>query len=132
MSLTDYVPVLIQLILATGICATILIVSHIFGQRAKGNYIKDAAYECGLPMEGSPHPRFGVKFHVVAMLFILFDIEIVFLIPWVVTMREMNAAGLPVVLPVLFFLGVLTIGLLYEIRKKGIDWDRRPPRSALS
>ncbi len=124
-TLDSYLPVLIQILLALGIAGGILIVSHIFGQRAKGNYAKDAPYECGLPAEGGAHPRFGVKFYVVAMLFILFDIEVVFLLPWVMTFRDMLANGLPVLMPMLFFLLVLTVGLVYELRKKGIEWDRR-------
>jgi NADH-quinone oxidoreductase subunit A len=127
MTLTDYVPVLIQLLLALGIAGGILLVSHIFGQRARGNYIKDAPYECGLPAEGVAHPRFGVKFYVVAMLFILFDIEVIFLLPWLVNLRPMLADGFPVLGPLFFFLGVLTLGLVYELKKKGIDWDRQLP-----
>ncbi|MEY4378996.1 MAG: NAD(P)H-quinone oxidoreductase subunit 3, partial [Verrucomicrobiota bacterium] len=76
-SLSTYLPALVQVALGLSIPAIILIASHVFGQRAKGNYIKDKAYECGLPMEGKPHPRFAVKFYVTAMLFILFDIEVV-------------------------------------------------------
>ena len=74
-SLSTYLPALVQIVLGLAIPAVILIVSHVFGQRAKGNYIKDKAYECGLPMEGKPHPRFAVKFYVTAMLFILFAIH---------------------------------------------------------
>jgi len=77
-SLSTYLPVLIQALMGLALPAGILAASHLFGQRAKGNYIKDKAYECGLPMEGKPHPRFAVKFYVTAMLFILFDIEVVF------------------------------------------------------
>ena len=92
-SLSTYLPVLVQVVLGLSIPAIILAVSHLFGQRAKGNYIKDKAYECGLPMEGKPHPRFAVKFYVTAMLFILFDIEVVFLVPWALVYREFLAAG---------------------------------------
>jgi len=122
--LADYLPVLIQILLAVGIAAAILIASHIFGQRAGGNYVKDAAYECGLIAEGKPHPKFSVKFYVVAMLFILFDIEVVFLIPWVLVYREFLAVGIPILAPVLFFLGILTLGMVYEMRKKGLEWEK--------
>lgn len=124
MELANYIPVLIQVLLAFVLAAAILGASHLFGQRAKGNYIKDRAYECGLPMEGSPHPRFGVKFYVVAMLFIIFDIEAVFLIPWVMIYRELLAVNIPILLPVMFFIGVLVIGLAYEMKKKGLEWER--------
>lgn len=124
MELVDYVPVLIQVLFAVFLAAAILIASQVFGQRAKGNYIKDKAYECGIPMEGNPHPRFGVKFYVVAMLFILFDIEAVFLIPWVLVYREFLAVGIPILMPVMFFIAVLVLGLAYEMKKKGLEWER--------
>ncbi len=124
MTLADYLPVLIQVILAVGIGIAILVASHVFGQRAKGNYIKNAAYECGLRAEGKVHPRFSVKFYIVAMLFILFDIEVVFLIPWVLVFREFLSVGLPILLPGLFFIFILTLGLVYEIKKGGLEWER--------
>lgn len=123
MELVDYLPVLIQILLAVFMSVMIIVMSHMFGQRAKGNYIKDAAYECGLPAEGKIHPKFSVKFYVVAMLFILFDIEVVFLIPWVLVYREFMAAQLPILLPVLFFLFILTVGLVYEMKKGGLKWE---------
>lgn len=124
MTLVDYLPVLLQVLLAAAIAVGILVASHVFGQRAKGNYIKDSAYECGLVAEGKPHPRFAVKFYVVAMLFILFDIEVVFLVPWVLIYREFLAHNIAILLPVLFFIFVLTLGLVYEMKKKGLRWAR--------
>lgn len=124
MTLADFGPVLLQLVLAIAIPVVILIASHIFGQRGSGNYAKDAAYECGLPAEGNPQPRFSVKFYVVAMLFILFDIEVVFLFPWVMTYRDLLAQGINALWPMMFFIGLLTLGLVYEFKKKGIEWER--------
>lgn len=124
MTLTDYIPLLVQICLAVGIAVVILGVSHLFGQRAKGNRFKDAAYECGMVGDGKGHTRFSVKFYVTAMLFILFDIEVVFLFPWVLIYREFLAAGIPILTPVLFFLAVLVIGLLYEIRKGALEWEK--------
>ena len=112
-SLSTYLPVLVQVALGLSIPAIILAASHLFGQRAKGNYIKDKAYECGLPMEGKPHPRFAVKFYVTAMLFILFDIEVVFLVPWALVYREFLAAGIAITAATAVFLGVLVLGLAY-------------------
>jgi NADH-quinone oxidoreductase subunit A len=124
MTLVDYLPVLVQLILAIVMAVGILGASHLFGQRARKNKIKDSAYECGLIAEGKPHTRFSVKFYVTAMLFIIFDVEIVFLIPWAIVYREFLAAGIPILTPVLFFLSVLVIGLIYEIRKGALQWER--------
>jgi NADH-quinone oxidoreductase subunit A len=123
-SLSTYLPVLVQVVLGLSIPAIILIASHVFGQRAKGNYIKDKAYECGLPMEGKPHPRFAVKFYVTAMLFILFDIEVVFLVPWALVYREFLAAGIAITAATAVFLGTLVLGLAYEVKRGALEWDK--------
>ena len=123
-SLPTYLPALIQIALGLAIPAGILAASHLFGQRAKGNYIKDKAYECGLPMEGKPHPRFAVKFYVTAMLFILFDIEVVFLVPWALVYREFLAAGIAITAATAVFLGVLVLGLAYEFKRGALEWDK--------
>jgi NADH-quinone oxidoreductase subunit A len=123
MGIGDYYPILIQILLAASIAMVILGVSVFFGQKGSKGAIRDSAYECGMLAEGSGHARFAVKFYVTAMLFILFDIEVVFLLPWVLVFREFLAASLPILLPVLFFLGVLVIGLLYELKKGAIEWE---------
>jgi NADH-quinone oxidoreductase subunit A len=123
-SLSTYLPALVQVALGLSIPAIILIASHVFGQRAKGNYIKDKAYECGLPMEGKPHPRFAVKFYVTAMLFILFDIEVVFLVPWALVYREFLAAGIAITAATALFLGVLVLGLAYEFKRGALEWEK--------
>lgn len=123
-SLSTYLPALVQIVLGLSIPAVILIASHVFGQRAKGNYIKDKAYECGLPMEGKPHPRFAVKFYVTAMLFILFDIEVVFLVPWALVYREFLAAGIAITAATAVFLGVLVLGLAYEFKRGALEWEK--------
>lgn len=120
-----FVPVLLQLVLALGIAIGLIVLSHMFGQRVRRKSpIKDTAYECGLPAEGSPHPRFSVKFYVTAMLFIVFDIEMVFLFPWVMVYRDFLQAGIPILMPVLFFLTVLVVGLVYELKKGALEWER--------
>lgn len=123
-SLTTYLPVLIQAAMGLALPALILIASHVFGQRAKGNYIKDKAYECGLPAEGKVHPRFAVKFYVTAMLFILFDIEVVFLVPWALVYREFLAAGIAITAATAVFLGTLVLGLAYEVKRGALEWDK--------
>ena len=124
MEITDYYPLLIQVTIAAAIGVGVLAVSHVFGQRAGTTAIKDSPYECGMLAEGSSHARFAVKFYVTAMLFILFDIEVVFLIPWVLVFREFLAVNLPIVLPVFFFLSVLILGLFYELKKGAIEWEK--------
>ena len=124
MPLTEFVPILVQLVLALGLAVVIITVSSFLGQRAAKNKIKDSAYECGVPASGQTKTRFSVKFFVTAMLFILFDIEVIFLVPWAFVYREFLSEGLPIVLPGLFFLGVLILGLFYEVRKGALDWEK--------
>lgn len=120
----NYFPILLQIAIAVVMALGILAVSHLFGQKARTNPIKDTPYECGLIAEGEKHPRFSVKFYVVAMLFILFDIEVVFLVPWVVVYREFLQNNIPILLPMVFFLGVLLIGLVYEMKKGALEWEK--------
>ena len=120
----DYLPVLVQFVLAASLALLIIGASHLFGQRARTNKIKDSAYECGIPMEGQSHPRFSVKFYVTAMLFILFDVEVVFMFPFVMIFRDFISTGIPILLPILFFMFVLVLGLIYELRKGGLKWER--------
>ncbi len=124
MNLADYFPIFIQAVLAVGIGFVVIIASHLFGQRGKTNRIQDTPYECGQVAEGKVHPRFSVKFYVIAMLFILFDIEIVFLIPWALIYRDFLANNITIFLPIMFFLGVLTVALAYEVKKGAIDWEK--------
>lgn len=119
-----YFPLLAQLLVASGLVVAILVLSHIFGQRARRSKVKDSAYECGLIAQGSAHPRFSVKFYLTAILFIVFDIELVFLLPWVTIHREFLAASLPILGPILAFIALLGFGLFYELRKKALEWDQ--------
>jgi len=124
MELADYIPVLIQLGLAIFFGVAILIASHLFAQRGPRNRFKDSAYECGLPPEDEPIARFNVKFYLTAMLFILFDIEVVFLIPWTLVYRDFLSQNLPILFPVLFFILLLVAGLVYELKKGALKWAK--------
>jgi len=124
MTLSDFVPVLIQIAFVAGLAGAILTASHLFGQRGSKSEIKNYAYECGIKSDGKTSTRFSVKFYVTAMLFILFDIEVLFLIPWVFVYRDFVASGLPILGPILFFLGVLVAGLVYELKKGALEWEK--------
>ncbi len=122
MEISSYISVLVQIIVALAIPTVIIVASHIFGQRAKTNKIKDSAYECGIVPEGKAHPRYGAKFYLVAMLFVIFDIEVVFMLPIAASYPKV-AAGLPILLPILFFIAVLCVGIIYEIKKDALNWN---------
>ena len=124
MTASAYLPFLIQALLAAGITAAVVGASHFFGQRAKHNKIKDSAYECGVAAEGVIHTRFSVKFYLTALLFMLFDLEIVILVPWTFIYREFLANHIAILGPILFFFGVLILGLVYEIKKGALQWEK--------
>jgi NADH-quinone oxidoreductase subunit A len=125
MTSAAYLPILIQVILATGVGLAILTVNRVLAQRVRTkNAIKDSAYECGVKSEGVIHTRFSVKFYVTAMLFILFDIEVVFLIPWAFIYRDFLANNIAILSPILFFLFVLVLGLVYEVKKGALEWEK--------
>jgi NADH-quinone oxidoreductase subunit A len=121
--ISNYLPILIQILLAISMGFGILFVSHLFGQRSRSNRFKDSPYECGLNPAGKAQSRFSVKFYLTAMLFILFDIEVVFMIPWAMVFRDFIASNLPILLPMAVFLGVLVLGLVYELKKGAIEWE---------
>ncbi|MBW8781057.1 MAG: NADH-quinone oxidoreductase subunit A [Verrucomicrobia bacterium] len=125
MTSAEYLPLLIQIILAAGLAGFIVSLSHIAGERTKRKTaITDTPYECGVKTDGVIHTRFSVKFYVTVMLFILFDIEVVFLIPWAFIYRDFLASHISILTPILFFLGVLVLGLVYEVKKGALVWEK--------
>jgi NADH-quinone oxidoreductase subunit A len=124
MTAAAYLPFLIQALLAAAITAGIIGASQLIGQRAARNRIKDTAYECGVPAEGLSHTRFSVKFFLTALLFMLLDLEVVILVPWTFVYREFLAHHIAILGPILFFIGVLVLGLFYEVKKGALEWER--------
>lgn len=121
--LEDYFPILIQLLIAGGFAGAILLVSVIFGKAAARNQTKDSAYECGMLPIGESQPRFSVKFYIVAMLFVLFDIEVVFLYPWAVIFRDSVAAhGTAIFWSALSFVLILLAAYGYAWKKGALNW----------
>ena len=124
----DYLAILIHAVVAVGFAASALIISVLLGKAGKRNPTKDSAYECGMLPQGDAQPRFSVKFYLVAMLFILFDIEIVFMYPWAVVYREFLArpegGGSLIFWSMLCFVGILTVGYIYAIKKGALDWKK--------
>jgi NADH-quinone oxidoreductase subunit A len=95
----------------------------ILGKAARSNKTKDSAYECGMLPIGNAQPRFSVKFYLVAMLFILFDIEIVFMYPWAVVYRDfITLHGPSIFWSMLSFVGILTVGYVYAVMKGALNW----------
>jgi NADH-quinone oxidoreductase subunit A len=125
--LEQYIPVLFLLAAAIGFAAATLVSSVLFGKWAKSSKAKDAAYECGKDPIGEGSSRFSVKFYLVAMLFILFDIEVVFMYPWAVVYRDMlaeHATRNLILGSMLSFMGILFAGYIYAVQKKAFDWKQ--------
>jgi NADH-quinone oxidoreductase subunit A len=121
----DYVPVLLHVIIAVGFATVTLGLNILVGRRGVRSANKDASYECGVIPEVGAQPRFSVKFYLVAMLFILFDIEIVFMYPWAVAFTETVAQHGQLILGSMFiFVLVLLFGYIYAIKKGALDWSR--------
>jgi NADH-quinone oxidoreductase subunit A len=121
----EYLPILIVFIFVLGFAVTNIILSHVVGRR-KDTRAKLMPYECGMDPVGSAHQRFSVKFYLIAMLFILFDIEAIFLIPWAVVFRSL-IASLPrafVFFEMMIFVAVLLVGYIYVWKKGLFEWNR--------
>ncbi len=123
--LMQYIPVLFLLAAAVGFAGGTLLVSVLLGKYGRRTPAKDTAYECGRDPIGEGSPRFSVKFYLVAMLFILFDIEVVFMYPWAVVYRQMlaeHATRNLILGSMVSFLLILFAGYFYALKAKAFDW----------
>ncbi len=121
--LRQYLPVLMLAALALAFSAGALIASVLFGKLGRRSEIKDTPYECGMLPVGEGNTRLSVKFYLVAMLFILFDIEVVFLYPWAVLYKQLLTQGAALGLgSMITFLGILFVGYIYALKKGAFDW----------
>ena len=127
--LRQYLPVLILALVALAFAFGTLVLSVLVGKWANKNRLKQVAktknipYECGMLPVGEGNTRFSVRFYLVAMLFILFDIEVVFLYPWAVVYREMLKENANLIFGAMVsFLGVLFVGYIYALKKQAFDW----------
>jgi NADH-quinone oxidoreductase subunit A len=128
----QYIPVMILLLVAAGFAFGMMLLSVVVGNvvnkwRRKHLPVKDIAYECGMLPVGEGNTRLSVKFYLVAMLFILFDIEVVFLYPWATVYREMLgdvATRVSIVFSMISVLGILFVGYVYALKKGAFNWKR--------
>jgi NADH-quinone oxidoreductase subunit A len=131
--LTQYLPILLMFIVAAGFAVTNILLSRVVGQR-KSTRTKLMPYECGKDPVGTARERFSVKFYLIAMLFILFDIEVIFLIPWAVIFKTLSAPqyGLRMLLygEMMIFVALLLAGYVYVLKKGAFDWGERARRDA--
>jgi NADH-quinone oxidoreductase subunit A len=117
--LQSYLPLLILLGISAAQAVGMVVLSEVVSP-TKRTAVKSAPYESGIDPLGSTRERFSVKFYVVAILFIVFDVETVFLVPWAVVMRQVGLQGF---VAALIFIFILTVGLVYEWKKGALEWD---------
>ncbi len=115
----DYFPILIQFILAVGFVVGTIIISGKLGP-SRSSKIKDKNFECGIESIGNARIPFSVKYFLVAILFVLFDVEVIFLYPWAINFKELGIDGL---IKMLLFMALLLIGFFYIIKKKALEWE---------
>ena len=120
--MNSYLPLLMLFIFGAVFTGGFLALSQLLSPKKKRNPENEMTYECGINPVGSAHERFAVKFYLVAMLFILFDVEVVFLYPWAVLYRQSLAFGPLFFIEMLSFLAILAVGLIYVYATKAIDW----------
>ena len=117
--LADYLPIIMFLGLAIAIAAIALIASYLIGTQ-RPDYEKNSPYECGFEAFDDARKPFDVRFYLVAILFIIFDLEVAFLFPWAVSLGSIGMFGF---WSMLVFLGILTVGFVYEWRKGALEWE---------
>jgi NADH-quinone oxidoreductase subunit A len=114
-----YIPLLIQILVGCGLAVIMVTLSWLLGKH-KWSRAKATPYECGINPTGDAQQRFSVKFYMVAMLFILFDVEVVFLYPWAVIARELKMFGF---WEMLIYIGLVLVGFFYIWKKGALDWN---------
>jgi NADH-quinone oxidoreductase subunit A len=129
--LKDYLPILLMFVVAGGFAVGNVVLSQFVGQR-KATRTKLMPYECGKDPVGSARERFSVKFYLIAMIFILFDIEVIFLIPWAVVFKSFMTGGYRnlIYVEMMMFVVLLLVGYVYVVKKGAFDWGERARREA--
>jgi NADH-quinone oxidoreductase subunit A len=120
----EYIPILLVFLFITGFAVTNILLAYIFGKH-KNTRAKLMPYECGMDPVGTARQRFSVKFYLVAMLFILFDIEAIFLVPWAVVFKDLLPLSRAFVFfEMMIFIAVLLVGYIYVWKKGLFEWNR--------
>ena len=117
--LAQYFPILVFIAIAFGLALIMLVAPMIVGKQ-KPDFEKNSPYECGFEPESDARGQFDVRFYLVAILFIIFDLEVAFLFPWAITLRDIGEAGF---WSMMGFLSILTIGFIYEWKKGALEWE---------
>ena len=115
----DYLPIIITILVAGGFVVTTMFVTHILGPKRKSK-VKLDTFECGIESQGNARIPFSVKYFLAAILFVLFDVEVIFMYPWAVDFRTLGTAGF---LEMISYMAVFLIGFFYILKKGALKWD---------
>ena len=115
----DYLPIIIQFVAALGFVVFSMVVTHMIGPK-RHSKVKDASWECGIESKGDARAPISIKYFLIAILFVLFDVEVIFLYPWAVNFRALGIDGF---IWMLLFMGLLLTGFYYVIRKGVLKWE---------
>lgn len=115
----NYLPIIFQMIVAMGFVVVTMVVTHLIGPKRK-TADKLTPFESGIEVKGNARQPFSIKYFLVAILFVLFDIEVIFMYPWAVNFREFGVTGM---IEMFIFMGTLLLGLIYIIKKGALDWE---------
>jgi NADH-quinone oxidoreductase subunit A len=118
----EYIPVLLMLLIGLVLGGAILALTTLFGPKLR-NAMKDQPFECGVPPFAGGAQRFSVRFYLVAILFLLFDVEAIFFFPWAIVFREYLSLGSFILIEMGLFVGVLLVGYYYVLRKGALEWE---------
>jgi NADH-quinone oxidoreductase subunit A len=118
--ITTWFPIAVVLILTGLVVGTMVTINRLIGPRRVHTAIKGEAFECGNPPSGTAWARYSVRFYLTAILFLVFDVEVVFLYPWAVDLRQLGMFGF---VEVLVYIGILAVGLIYAWQRGALDWD---------
>ncbi len=117
--LTQYLPIALMFIVALGFVGTTILGTHLLGPKRKTK-IKLDAFECGIEPQGNARLPFNIKYFLVAILFVLFDVEVIFMYPWAVNFKEL---GMPGFVEMILFIGFLLVGFFYLLKKGALKWE---------
>lgn len=118
--LVDYIPMILMFLVAAGFVGVTMVVTHMLGPKRKTK-IKLESFECGIESKGNARQAFPIKYFLVAILFVLFDVEVIFMYPWAVNFKDF---GIPGFIEMIVFMALLLVGFFYIIKKKALDWEK--------
>lgn len=116
---TDYLPILIQLIVAVGFVVSTMLATHLLGPKRKSK-IKDDVFECGIESKGNARVPFSIKYFLVAILFVLFDVEVIFMYPWATNFKALGGQGM---IEMFMFMSLFLLGFVYIYKKGALKWE---------